>query len=347
MENIFTQEQIDQYIKKELSPEKHQLFEEQLATNVVLQEEVAATLRAVEVIRYKERQLFLNTFSEIQENLETEGFFLDEDDLDDLIMGRVTEQKRVQIQQKLATDKQYNEKYQQLKKAKATLQYAEKEKFKATFKEVQQDLEKEQFFDKNVIIDKSTTTTTTTAKVFSLRKVLSIAAAVSLLLVSLWWIMRPPTTQNIYANYFEKAKDRALVNEVGNLGFAKLLYHNQLHQALVFYHQEQPNYEQALPLFEQYLKEAPITDTYYTKGQFFYALTLMELNQFDKTIPVLETLSQQKNDYQTKATFNLALAYLKTGQLSVIEGLLDRITTEDSYTLKLKNLIADIKTIEN
>ena len=337
MEERYTQEDIDQYIKNQLSAEKKLAFEAQLANDKALQQEVAATQQAVEALAYTEKQHFLNALSQVQENLTTEGFFLNEDDLDDYLLGKGDDKKQAQIEYRIGKDESFKKDYERLEKAKESLQYAEKEKFKTTLKEVEQALAKEKFFDKKK---------SPISKVIPLRRYLSIAAAIALLALGLWWMLASsPTSANLYADNFEIIKNEGLIKQVQPKGFAKKLYHEQLHQALLTYHANQ--YTQSIPLFDAYLTEAPNTDIYYADGQFFYALALMQAQQFKQAIPLLEALTQQQTSYKSKAAWYLALAYLKTGQISDIKSLSEGLPEKDTYALKLQDLIRKVETIEN
>lgn len=154
------------------------------------------------------------------------------------------------------------------------------------------------------------------AKVRSLwsrNQILSIAAAIALLMLAGYFILRDtsPNYEELYAQYHQKEIQaiNQLLDDVGTSGIANP---NPTKQALVAPLQSFRNndFVQAQSLLIEYLNNTPNDND----AQFLLGLTLMELGQFNPAAATLEPISQQENEWQPAAQFHLAMAYLNIPQ---------------------------------
>ena len=79
------------------------------------------------------------------------------------------------------------------------------------------------------------------------------------------------------------------------------------------------NYAASLPFFEEYMTNEP--DSHF--AMFYSGLAYIETNNAPKAIEVLEKVTQQDDNYQTKAQWFLILAYLQNGDKKLAQEQLD------------------------
>jgi len=329
MEHSYTQVDIDKYLRKEMDSEVQIAFEATLATNKNLQDNLAATKLLQESLQVVEEATFLENLQAHQQSLTAKGFFLEETDLDELIMKRVTEEEAQKIQQKIKDDDQFKVAYEERKHLQESLTVLEENRVIDLIKEVGATSVKEEIIPP---------TKSSSLRISSIRRVLSIAAAFALMAIGIWW-MYPKTVapETLYVDNFKPFKSQNAYPALRRTSFSKPLYHSDLAKADDAYILN--DYKTAIELFEKYFADAPITDVFYTDATLHYANVLMQQNEYPKAIIVLKKIFNNTKNEQ--AGWYLALCYLKMGELDKVKSIFQKIPTGD-YSSQLNNLIKKI-----
>lgn len=314
MEHSYTQTDIDKYLRKEMSQQAQKAFEAILATNQDLQNRVAETQLLRASLQSLAETTFIQDLQAHQQTLSEKGFFLDDTDLDEFLMQRSAKEEAQKIQQKIATDKQFESDYEARKQLKESLTILEENRVIDLIKEVGASSVTE---EKVLPIKKSP------LKVRSLRNILSIAAAFALLILGIWWMYPKPVTSNtLYASNFKLLENQKAYPYLRRESMGKLLYHFNLEKADDAYYIDK-NYSTAIVFFEKYFADAPADDGFITNATLHYASALMKENDHKKASDILLPIFEQTKNEQ--AGWYLALCYLKMGALEKIAPIIEKM----------------------
>lgn len=147
------------------------------------------------------------------------------------------------------------------------------------------------------------------------------AAAAVILIIGLIFLLRPQTELDPQAMFAANYEVPAAPQARGNNRVDSLL--DEAHR---LYNLEQ--YEQAIPLFEEYAETDPQKSTeQYQNTRLFMAIALLETNQLSKAIAGLNQLAQENE----MAQWYLALAFLKQEQPQKAKTILESIATNDRH----------------
>ena len=162
---------------------------------------------------------------------------------------------------------------------------------------------------------------------FSRRSWMAVAASIAVLLIAGWWLSRPPTPEKLYAQYFKPDFDFV---EKG--GGEKLVA--EAEAAL-----ERGDYEGALPLLEELLKEKPINGRYLlAKG-----IALVETEKYMEGIDAFLTLENSSRYTRSEALWYHGLALLKQGHLTESYIILKQIPENSSRYKEAEELAKKIR----
>lgn len=109
-----------------------------------------------------------------------------------------------------------------------------------------------------------------------------------------------------------------------------------LKQAEIAFNAEK--YKAAIPLFEKLLKESKSPEI-----QFFYGISLLEENKYEKAETVFEELQSGKSVYKDKATWNLALCKLKQKEYAACKKILLTIPQDYEDYVAVQLLLKDLE----
>ncbi|MEM9921248.1 MAG: hypothetical protein AAF990_24315 [Bacteroidota bacterium] len=168
----------------------------------------------------------------------------------------------------------------------------------------------------------------------SLRPFWLLAAAVLLILVSLWFFYpRTPTTDDLFAMYYQPYPNELVKVERSTPKISA--------QQQTFIHYQSEEFEAALEGFDQWLIDSPQSD-----ARFYKAITLMSLDRTTEAIPILESIAaQQGHRFRQAAKWYSALAYLQTDQAAKAKVLLEQLSAapKGSFNRKAaKELLAKL-----
>jgi tetratricopeptide (TPR) repeat protein len=145
------------------------------------------------------------------------------------------------------------------------------------------------------------------------------AAAISVVAVSIWFLLRPPAYERLYAERrdFPEASFTARNNEPA----AQTLQN----AATAF---NSGNYAQALPLLNTYRNDHP-TDA---EIHLYAGICYLELKQYDRARAAFQQITATQNIWAGEAYWYTALAYLRENNRSACAGALREIpNTSDRY----------------
>lgn len=163
------------------------------------------------------------------------------------------------------------------------------------------------------------------AKVISFKRIIMAAAAVVLLLVGVWFMLKNPTKNSteLYAQYYQPFDNVILPV---NRSTSDVPEGDILQQAFISY--ENGAYPEAEKLFSQLPDSLARTPDI----QFYQSLVLLENNKNAEAQTVLEELVSQNNfQFQKQAEWYLALVYLKIDEQKKMNILLEKISKDAGH----------------
>ncbi len=156
------------------------------------------------------------------------------------------------------------------------------------------------------------------------------ASAVILLGISLFFIDQDPSTNKLYAQYFEPYPNT--VAPIVRSDSQRDL------KSDAFAAYESENYQKATKLFSQLVSEK--NEEF---AVFYNAMSLMKLNRIAEASELLENTDWSKT-YNDKALWYLSLCKLKENKIPETKRLLQKLITEDGFKNKeAKSLISKLK----
>lgn len=137
----------------------------------------------------------------------------------------------------------------------------------------------------------------------------AIAASV-VVFISIWFLMQNSTAEYSDYNQHEKAyfTERSVGND--NLKLAQDAFNNK-------------EYDKAVANFEKVTKEELGVE-----GNLFYAISLIEVNQFDKAEAILIEINEGGSVYKEKAIWYLGLSKLKQKKYEECKVILETLTND-------------------
>jgi TolA-binding protein len=311
MENVY--DNIDNYIDGTLSAADVQAFEQAMAIDKNLAQEVAFYQDLTKGVEVGADFGLKNMLQTVQNGLTKEGFFLNDNDIDLFIDGHLEADKVESFYYRLQQDADFAAEVEMQQDLRKGIEMGADSGLRNALKDVQHGLEKENFFakeEKTAIVRTLNTEGVGSAKVRRLGvQWWAAAASIALLITaSIWYLSpsKPATYDNIAAQYFQAENERVkdIYAELSADGFAvDKARNNSLKAALEVY--QSKNYSLAKDLFEKHV--AQYKDD--VDAQFYLAMTYLSLNEKEKATPYLESLLNKNTTWANDATWHLALIY--------------------------------------
>ncbi|MEM7571955.1 MAG: hypothetical protein AAF433_03595 [Bacteroidota bacterium] len=171
-----------------------------------------------------------------------------------------------------------------------------------------------------------------TASIRPIRRYLSIAAAISLLLFAGWWLSRGSATvdgPSLYA-------DQMVLPRIDNSIRGELDPADSLYQAAVTAYNA-GELSTARPLMDRYLEEYGLD----SELLLAYAAASIELGAYDEAEIALRQLDASTSLLRNEVPFYRALMLLKQGEVAAARELLQTVTNGDQKLEDLKKLLAE------
>lgn len=172
------------------------------------------------------------------------------------------------------------------------------------------------------------------AKVIPLKRILSIAAAIIIILIPIGYLLMSDEVQRapqeLYTAYFEPYEDVISERSEGS---------GLLEQGLNAYNQE--NYRQAITYLEGFVKENPEDNS----AKAYLGIAYLAVNESDKAEATLKDVSQDATGlFKEVSEWYLALAYLNLNRPALTKDQLIDITSKPDhmYHSKAKELLQEI-----
>ncbi len=154
----------------------------------------------------------------------------------------------------------------------------------------------------------------------------AVAAAILLLIVPLYFILRP--SPSLFEQYFDPYQDRYTSRASAD---------EEIKQAFSDYNKGQ--YEESLVHFENYLKVSPSD----SQAVFYNGVAHLAAGQPEKAIDQLSTLQQPDFLFFIQAKWYLALAYLQANQTETAKTILESLANSDnSFQQKAGELLEEL-----
>jgi predicted Zn-dependent protease len=245
-----------------------------------------------------------------------------EDKMDDYIQNKMNDLDRKVFEKELAEDPDKKERFEQHKEVIQIIEIASlKEQLDRLEHKVDQE-KKSSSQKKSKVIN-----------LFPRAQMIGIAASLTILIVAAVWIFYPSQNNSdhfAFRKYYQK--DPGLPTTMG------VSDQITLDQAMLLY--KQNNYQEALQAFETLLNETP-NDTV----QYYYAMSLMELDQFAEAEKTLRKLELKSSNLQQRRDWYLIMALLQLNREDEAIELVNEIIDQEQHLYKndAKRLFEEIQ----
>lgn len=308
---------IHQYIRGELEGQALIDFEKELGQNPELKEELALQrdlLSSIEAFGDLDLQ---NTLQEVEGKLEQEGFFVEEEQLQEYLLERSDKKLTELVERRLTQDPVLAEEKTLQEDLLKSIQYFGEQEELEVIGSVEQKLQQEGFFHQAKTVQMPVREAgevkppaTRVGKRYLLRR-LAVAATLLLLLAVGTFVLFPAGNNydKIYANYYVSGHTDAkeLVEEL-SVGFADAKNEQKanLRSALELYNNA--DYSQAVNTLREHIKSYPND----ADARFFLGLSLLEIRAYEEACDVLDTIVQEgPSEHFYAAQWYQALSKLK------------------------------------
>lgn len=167
--------------------------------------------------------------------------------------------------------------------------------------------------------DSKVETATVSSKVMPIRRWLSYAAAVLLLLTAAWWLWpKSINGENLYASYYAPYPNELTITSMGsNAPESSILEIMRPYNA--------GRYSEAAEKIGNYLSDHPTESAL----QLYYGISLLENQRSDAAIEALKK-AKQYPDFSETANWYLALAYVRGNRVEEAKPILKKLTISNS-----------------
>jgi hypothetical protein len=335
MKQDISKELIEKYLAGETLPEEELAkIEEALQTNSDFVQEVGTMVSNDEPnqqllggIHFTGEQLLREKLSSTTDNLNQEGFFLDEEDIDAWLKNELIGEKKALFEKRLSVDRDFEKRVEERNILLEGIREYGKQRLQSKIGEAQKDLEAEGFFAEQ---------TKKVPRVVPMRRQsrwLAIAASILLLAAVGYWIYQQgqPDADTLYADSYSIYPDKiskTYEEELKNPSRSGLIENRKPD-----FINAMKRYPENISVLETHINEYPED----RMASFYLALAYMNNGTFEKAEELLITL---KNDpeFEDPAAVNwyLALTYLKQRKISKSNKLLKELSTGDTSDYQVK-----------
>lgn len=251
------------------------------------------------------------------------------DRIEAYLLGELPVPERQQLEEEMDADPDLKTQMDAARTLKAELAALEQEEFMGNLRTVQAELNTAPDLE-----DDSPQEEEEKTRIFRSPKwYLGLAAVILLLVVPLYFVMRPPLHQRMFNDYFE-----AYPNVVTTRGDEEA----SKQQAMEAY--EAGEFANSIPQFEAYLKVVPLD----SEMVFFSGVAHLANNQAEEAIGLFSSVENKNFLFFIQVEWYLSLAYIKADRLTSARPLLESLTTyPNSYRDKAKELLASLPEPEN
>lgn len=305
MEHLDT-DRIDEYLSGRMDAQQRLAFEAELKENEALARELALQEDILQGIEYYGRTQFEENLDLVQESLEREGFFADDDEKA-LLEG---------------------------------MEYVGRQGFEQSVKEVEQQLSSEGYFER---AENSEPEGTVKVRFLTGRRIiLSLVASVLLLITVGWLIFRPTVEERLFADYFTPPADELseeVVLELSEVGFAgnEKAFLQGLQAALADY--QSSRFSEVTAALEDLLRQYPAASEA-SEARYYLAVSYLAVNRPDRAKPLLERLADEAPaGILADVQWYLALSYLQSEDKEKAIPLLENLGGRSKYQEPARSLL--------
>lgn len=222
-------------------------------------------------------------------------------------------EEKIAFESKLNTDTEFNKSFSLYKETTQFLDNKFSDKT-ADFKQNLQCISKEYFADNQQ----------NKPKVIAFKPWYYAVAASVTMLLGTWFVMQ--NSNPVYSDYDQHESAYFMERGEGDVN---------LKETQDFFNAKE--YQKAVTAFEK------ITDLNNPEFQYYYAIALIETNNYQKADAVLKTIHQGTSSYKDKAIWYLALSNLKQEKLDECKKLLEQIPADAEDYEKAQDLLHDLE----
>ena len=324
MENTFnTVEYFEAYLDKTLSAEKRNEFEAALSKDDGLNQAFQFYQQILKGLTKIDQVELENSIIQISKKLTSEGFFFNEEDIQDYLSGKMPKATIVLFEARMKTDINFAEQVNFEKNLLQGLTKVDESDLKANIQNIQSKLEQESFFETADSVKEKETT-----KVISIfTRYRAIAATLLLTIVAglFWFFPAKPNSEQLYANYYELETEELtpLLERLEIVGLIPTEQErkNSLSKALQSY--KVKNFKSTSFSLQDHLKTYPNDEA----AQFYLGVNYMELNKFNAAIEAFQKISSTESEWYDDGQWYLALSYIKIGAFEDAKFVIRKISS--------------------
>ncbi len=348
-QELYKTEQIDKYINGEMKEEELNQFEEEIKADNELDKRVQIRRDLLLGIQLFGNNSLENVLYQIENQLDQEGFFLNEEHIRQFLSGDLSPSLVDRFNDRLAKDEAFSKEVAFQKDLLKGISKFGNETEESKILDIKAKLEKEGFFEteEKQEAQKANITQNPTARIIPMMhsRRLAIAASVLLLIAaSVFYLIRPNQYDQLFANYFqpEQTKFALIIDDLDSpgMGTPDKQRRDQLLEAFLFY--ESGDYHQARQLLQNHLTNFPDD----TDAKFYFGITLLQTGDSNKAMHLYMDLLNNPSDWEKEAKWYLALSQLKVKKEweNAIRLFHEIAEDEDSpYQDKANTLIANLE----
>jgi TolA-binding protein len=352
----YSEELIDQYLSGELEEADLAKLEAEIALNSELKAYIDLQKHLLSGIEhYGEQQLKKQIRRESQQ-LEAEGFFVNEDKIDDYLLGRLSTSEVTSLEQLAATQPQLQNKINKQKELLWGIEALGQQQLLDKIRAVESHLKEEGFFDavgkkkdtelhKLIAISQEVNSTKNNSQKL-LYRWSTIAAVVAISFLALrfliWPMFSSGTGKELPLLALEEQLSVVITDDLSEQGFAGDADQELrgLQKGLEFY--KSSNYTEAIPHLKQYIKNRPMAE-HVSEVQLYLAISYLANHQAKESLPILLGLEQNppSSPQQVLAIdWYLAKAYWDLGEKVKAKTILMQLSTKKSpYQKNAQNVL--------
>jgi TolA-binding protein len=224
------------------------------------------------------------------------------------LANAMTPQERTDFELKMEADAAFRHDVEVERALLTGIQSAGDKHLKHSIQTAGQRLKQRGFFEEKKAVPHLSTT-----KIITMRRAISMAAAIAVLAAAAWWIFyRQPnsdTPDAAFAQYFQKesTQSKAILKNLESFGMAGAENtQDSLRNALTLY--DEGKYDDACAAFDGFLVAHPANDT----AQFYLAMSHLNASRYARAIEVLTpVMDNSQSAFQQSAKWYTGLCYLK------------------------------------
>lgn len=253
--------------------------------------------------------------------------------IDDYILGRLSHEDHQEFESALSNNPKLKNEVELHRKLIAGMKkFDEKQNFHHMIDEIGQDVQSQTKI-------KTAEPHRTKSRTILIKRILGIAAAISLLIVSMVFLVEKKDNNQIISHYFNFSKDM-LTPQLNSMGAIEGMPDSMiatLRSGINAF--EQRELDIARREFEMYSSTSSQVTYLSILTNFYLGQIYLEQTEFEKAFETLKPITREDTPIQSQSTWYLALSAIGTGQYSEAKLIMQSLVGHPEYDSKAKEIL--------